>query len=162
MLTKTPAYIPLGTTANKQGKIAGENLFEKRAVFGGVLGSTVTKCFDLYLAVTGFSREQALSEGCDVETVSIVKGDRASYYPGGRDVHLSLVFEKAGGRLLGAQAVGGESIAGRINTLAVAVQNKMTVFELAESDLVYAPPVAPVYDPILIAASQAEKKACRR
>lgn len=151
-------YIPLGTTANKQGKIAGSNVFSKRESFKGVLGSAVTKCFDLYISMTGLSLERAEAEGySEAEAVSIKKTDKASYYPGGKDTYLRLIFNKSDGRLLGAQALGGESVAGRINTLAVAISAGMSVKDLSEADLVYAPPVAPVYDPILIAASQAKK-----
>ena len=89
---------------------------------------------------------------------TITQRDRASYYPGAKPAKLHLVFEKGTGRLLGAQGLGGESISGRINVLVAAITAKMTVFDLNELDLVYAPPVSPVYDPILIAASQAIKK----
>ncbi len=93
----------------------------------------------------------------ETATCKITKGDRASYYPGSNDSHLYLVFDKQSGQILGAQGVGGNSIAGRINVFVTAITCKMTVLEVNELDLVYAPPVAPVYDPILIAASQAIK-----
>ena len=104
------------------------------------------------------SKEQAAGEGYDAISVSITKADRASYYPGGRDNHICLIVDKKTGRLLGAQGIGSESIAGRINVLATAITCGMTVEEINELDLVYAPPAAPVYDPILIAANQAMKK----
>ncbi len=157
-ITGKADYVPLGTTANKQGKLAGTNIKSRRERFAGVLGSGVTKCFDMYIAMTGLSLERAKAEGFEeADAVSIIKSDRASYYPGGRDTHLRLIFDKNGGRLLGAQAIGGETVAGRINALAVAISSGMTVMQLSEMDFVYAPPVAPVYDPMLIAASQAVK-----
>lgn len=158
LLKKDNAYIPLGTTANKQGRLAGLNVCGANLEFSGVLGSQVTKVFDLYAAATGFSEAQAIREGFDAVSTAIVKSDRASYYPGGKDNCLTLVFERSGGRLLGAQGIGNYTIAGRINVLATAITAKMTIAEVEALDLVYAPPVAPVYDPILVAARQASKQ----
>lgn len=157
-VTGEPTYVPLGTTANKQGRIAGGNIVGAKESFKGVLGSQVTKVFALYIASTGLSAEQAQNAGFTTASTTIVKNDKASYYPGGEENRIFLLFEKITGRLLGAQALGGISVAGRINVLATAITANMTVGELNEVDLVYAPPVAPVYDPILIAASQAVKK----
>ncbi len=157
-ITGAAVHVPLGTTANKQGRIAGDNLAGGHETFKGVLGSQVTKCFDLFIAATGLSLKQALDEGFDAAESVITKGDRASYYPGSRDNRICLVLDKKTGRLLGAQAIGSETVAGRVNVFATAITAGMTVEEINELDLVYAPPVAPVYDPILIAASQAIKK----
>lgn len=157
LITGHPAYIPLGTTANKQGKIAGENAAGGSAVFPGVLGSMVTKVFEQYIAATGLSLAQAGEEGFDAASSVITKSDRASYYPGGKDNSLCLIFDRKTGRLLGAQGIGSQSIAGRINVLAAAITGGMTVKDVSQLDLVYAPPVAPVYDPILIAGGQAVK-----
>ena len=157
-ITGGAAYVPLGTTANKQGRIAGGNLAGEHETFKGVLGSMVTKAFDLYISATGLSLDQAKAAGYDAASSIITKGDRASYYPGSRDNTICLILDKKTGRLLGAQAIGSESVAGRINVFATAITCGMTVSEINELDLVYAPPVAPVYDPILIAASQAMKK----
>ena len=156
-ITGGAAYVPLGTTANKQGRIAGGNLAGEHETFKGVLGSMVTKAFDLYIS-TGLSLDQAKAAGSDAVSSIITKGDRASYDPGSRDNTICLILDKKTGRLLGAQAIGSESVAGRINVFATAITCGMTVSEINELDLVYAPPVAPVYDPILIAASQAMKK----
>lgn len=156
-LTGKPCYIPLGTTANKQGRIAGGNIAGERDSFPGVLGSQVTKVFDLYIASTGLSAAEACGAGFDAVATGIVKGDRASYYPGGSNNRLTLVFDRKGGRLLGAQGIGGATVAGRMNVLVAAITTGMTVEELNKLDLVYSPSVAPVYDPILIAASQALK-----
>ena len=158
IVTGQPVYIPLGTTANKQGRIAGGNLAGLHDRFKGVLGSMVTKAFDLTVAATGLSLQQARDAGYDAVSSVITKADRASYYPGGRDNVLCFILDSKSGRLLGAQGIGSESVAGRINVLATAITAGMTVAEINELDLVYAPPVAPVYDPILIAASQAMKK----
>lgn len=157
-ITGQPTYVPLGTTANKQGRIAGDNIAGAHETFKGVLGSMVTKVFDLYIATTGLSLQQAKEAGYEAVSSVITKGDRASYYPGSRDNRICLILDKKSGRLLGAQGIGSESVAGRINVFATAITCGMTVAEINELDLVYAPPVAPVYDPILIAASQAMKK----
>lgn len=157
VVTGRPVYVPLGTTANKQGRVAGGNIAGERAVFRGVLGSQTTKVFDLYVATTGLTAEQAREAGFDAGETKIVKSDRASYYPGGRDNHIGLIYDRQSGRLLGAQAVGSESAAGRINVCAAAITARMTVGDLNDVDFVYAPPVAPVYDPLLIAAGAALK-----
>lgn len=161
LITGAPCYFPLGTTANKQGRVAGENLAGQHSTFKGVLGSQVTKIFDLYAASTGLTLRQAEEAGFAAAASSIVKGDRASYYPGGGENRLTLILDTASGRLLGAQGIGTATVAGRMNVLAAAITAKMTVEELNELDLVYSPSVAPVYDPILIAASQAMKKVKR-
>lgn len=158
LLTHEPCYVPLGTTANKQGRIAGDNISGNPDEFIGVLGSQVTKIFDLYVTSTGLDAKQAQQAGYDAVSVGITKSDRASYYPGGQDNHLTLTFEREGGRLLGAQGVGSESVAGRMNVLVTAITAGMTVDELNQLDFVYSPSVAPVYDPLLIAASQAKKQ----
>ena len=160
-ITGKAAYVPMGTTANKQGRIAGENIAGGHETFKGVLGSMVTKVFDLYIAATGLTLSQAKAAGYDAVSSVITKGDRASYYPGSRDNKLCLILDRKMGRLLGAQGIGSESVAGRINVFVAAITCGMTVDEINELDLVYSPSVAPVYDPILIAASQAMKKVDR-
>lgn len=156
-LTGKQTYIPLGTTANKQGRVAGSNIGGERASFRGVLGSQITKVFDLYIGQTGLTCAQAKEEGYQAGESTIRKLDRASYYPGGQINEITLVVDKASGKVLGAQAMGSETISGRLNLLAAAITAGLTATNLSELDLVYAPPVAPVYDPILIAGSQAEK-----
>lgn len=158
IITSRPVYIPLGTTANKQGRIAGENLAGGKERFPGVLGSMVTQVFGMTIAATGLSVEQAKQSGFEAVSSVITKADKASYYPGGRPNTICLILDQKSGRLLGAQGIGSESVAGRINVFAAAITAGMTVAQINDLDLVYAPPVAPVYDPILIAASQAMKK----
>jgi NADPH-dependent 2,4-dienoyl-CoA reductase/sulfur reductase-like enzyme len=156
-LTGKPAYVPLGTGANKQGRVAGASIAGEAAVFPGVVLSMACKVFDLYVAATGLTLEAALEAGFSAAQSAVTKGDRASYYPGSADNKINLVFEKSGGRLLGAQGIGGVSVAGRMNLLAAAVTMGMTAAQLGELDLVYTPSVAPVYDPLLIAAGAALK-----
>lgn len=158
LITGQPCWVPSGTIANKQGRVAGSNIGGEPATFPGVLGSHVTKIFDLYATTTGLNLAMAQKAGFDAKSTSIVKSDKASYYPGGTDSYISLIFEKKGGRILGAQALGGISIAGRINVLIAAITVGMTVSQLNELDLLYSPSVAPVYDPLLIAAATALKQ----
>lgn len=111
-ITGGAAYVPLGTTANKQGRIAGGNLAGEHETFKGVLGSMVTKAFELYISATGLSLAQAQAAGYNAAASVITKGDRASYYPGSQSNTICLILDKATGRLLGAQAIGSESVAG--------------------------------------------------
>ncbi len=157
LLTGAPAYVPLGTTANKQGRVAGSSIGGQEERFPGVLGSCVTKVFDIYIASTGLSLDAAKKAGFGAAEMAISQRDRASYYPGIKNNDINLVVDTKSGRLLGAQGIGSESVAGRINVLVAAITAGMTVAQVNELDLVYAPPVAPVYDPILIAANQAMK-----
>lgn len=156
-LTGKPAYMPLGTHANKQGKVTGNNIAGIHDRFDGVLSSNVTLLYGKVIGSTGFTLQQALENGWQAKSISIIKGDRASYYPGGMPCHITLVFDVPSGRVLGASAFGGETTAGRLNTLAAAIRMGMTTKQLEEMDFVYMPALAPVYDPMLIAASSAQK-----
>lgn len=158
LITGQPGWFPAGTTANKQGRVAGANIGGEDAVFPGVLGSQATKVFGLYAAATGLSLDAALEAGFSARSESIVKNDRASYYPGGSANYITLIFDGNGGRILGAQALGGISVSGRVGTMAAAISAGMTVSQLNDLDFPYSPSIAPVYDPLLIAASQAMKK----
>lgn len=158
VVTGRPVWIPLGTTANKQGKLAGENAVGGSARFGGVAGTSITKVFDLGVAQTGLSAGAASEEGFATESVKITSSSRASVYPGAAPVDVKLVFEKVGGKLLGGQVIGTGDAAKRIDTVAAALHARMTVAELAEIDMSYAPPFSPVWDPVAMAALQAVKK----
>jgi NADPH-dependent 2,4-dienoyl-CoA reductase/sulfur reductase-like enzyme len=162
ILTGKSTYVPLGTTANKMGRIAGSNIGGEESEFPGVLGSMVTKVFDCFIAATGLSLQSARGLGFNAFESAITKADKASYYPGGANNTLNLVVDANSGRLLGVQGIGSESVVGRINVFVACITANMTVAQVANLDLVYAPPVAPVYDPILIAASQAMKKVRKR
>ena len=157
LITGKPVYTPLGTVANKQGRVAGASIAGEKAGFPGVVLSQGCKVFDLYLAATGLTLEAALAAGFAAAESSVIKGDKANYYPGSADNKINLVFERKGGRILGAQGIGSLSVAGRINLLASGLTTGMTVAQLNELDLVYTPAIAPVYDPLLIAASAALK-----
>jgi NADPH-dependent 2,4-dienoyl-CoA reductase/sulfur reductase-like enzyme len=157
LITSRGDYIPLGTTANKQGRVAGENAGGGQAEFKGVVGTAITKVFDLYAALTGVSEKEARALGYAVESTTIKASSRAHYYPGGGPMHVKLVVEESSGRLLGGQIVGGEGAGPRIDVLAAALHKEMTVGELSRLDLAYVPPMAPVWDPLLVAANVALK-----
>ncbi len=157
-LTGKRVYIPLGTYANKQGRIAGRNVAGGSYAFQQVLGSQGTKVFDWYIASTGLSQLKGKEAGFKVESVSIVQRDRAGYYPGGEKNYITLIFEEKTGKILGAQGIGGASIGGRINAIATAIHQKMTLKDLNEVDFLYTPAMAPIYDPVLIAVENGLKK----
>jgi NADPH-dependent 2,4-dienoyl-CoA reductase/sulfur reductase-like enzyme len=156
-VTGRPAWVPLGTTANKQGKTAGENLGGGDARFGGIVGTSVVKVFDLEAASSGLTEARARAEGYAVQTVSATANSRAHYMPGHQDIHVKLVYEEGTRRLLGGQLVGREGVAKRIDIIAAALHGGWTVDELAELDLAYAPPFSPVWDPLLVAAHLARR-----
>jgi len=157
VVTGRPAYIPLGTTANKQGRVAGENAVGGFRVFRGVAGTAVVKVGDLEVARTGLSTKEAEEAGFQVVSKNIIARSRAGYYPGGYPLTVKVIAEKGSGRLLGAQLVGREGVALRVNVFAAALSARMTVEEVGQMDLAYAPPFSPVWDPILIAANEALK-----
>ncbi|RMD76187.1 MAG: NADH oxidase, partial [Chloroflexi bacterium] len=156
-VTGKPAWIPLGTTANKQGRVAGENLAGGNARFGGVVGTTVVKVFEREVAISGLSLTRAKAEGFDAVSVSATASSRAHYMPGHQPLTVTLVFDRATRRLLGGQLIGREGVAKRVDTVAAALQAGWTIDEFAELDLSYAPPFAPVWDPLLVAANLARR-----
>jgi len=157
LVTDSPAFIPLGTTANKQGRVAGTNIAGGDAAFPGIVGTAVVKVFDLHAARTGLTERQARELGYDVGTATIKAGARAHYMPIHPPVHVKLIFRKGDQKLLGAQMVGTEGVAKRIDVVAAALHAGWTTFDLGKLDLSYAPPFAPVWDPILVAANIANK-----
>ncbi|MDG9679062.1 FAD-dependent oxidoreductase [Micromonospora sp. DH14] len=150
-----PVHVPLGTHANKQGRVAGINIGGGYATFTGVIGTAVTKVCDLEVGRTGLRERDAKAAGFEFVSVIAESTNRAGYYPGSRPMTVKLIAERPSGRLLGAQIVGWSEAAKRIDTLAVALWNGMTVDDMTQLDLGYAPPYAPVWDPVLIAARKA-------
>jgi NADPH-dependent 2,4-dienoyl-CoA reductase/sulfur reductase-like enzyme len=147
--------VALGTHANKQGRVVGVNLGGGYATFPGVIGTAVTKVCDLEVARTGLSMEEADAAGFRYVTAHVDSTTRAGYYPGAKPIRVKLLAEKRSGTLLGAQIVGREGAAKRIDVLATAIWNAMSVDQVLGLDLSYAPPFAPVWDPVLIAARKA-------
>lgn len=147
-----PTWVALGTHANKQGRVVGLNVSGSHARFPGVIGTAVTKVAETEIARTGLNEREAADAGFDAVAETTEGTTRAHYYPDGSPIAVKIVAERVTGRMLGAQIVGGPEAAKRIDALAVAVWNAMTVDEFAQLDLGYAPPFSPVWDPTLIAA----------
>ena len=157
LVTGKPEYVPLGSTANKQGRVAGENAAGGNAVFGGIVGTIVVRCFDLAVAATGLTSDRARELGFELQETTIQAKDISHYFPGAADIHVSLVADADSKMLLGGQIAGKRGVAKRVDVLAAALHNRMTIAELSQLDLSYAPPFAPVWDPILVAANVANK-----
>lgn len=154
-LTGKPTWIPLGTTANKQGRVAGENAAGGSARFPGILGTIITRVCDVEVAGTGLSLERALAAGFDAVAATIRSTDIAGYYPGARPLVVRLVGERGSGRLLGGVFVG--SGVKRVDTVATALHAGLTADDLGWVDLAYAPPFSSVWDPVLVAAQELAK-----
>jgi len=157
-LTGRPCYVPMGSTAHKQARVAAINLCGGRDTFPGVLGTTICKVFDYCVARTGLTEAQARALGYDVVTVLAPAPDRAHYMPDARELLLKLVADRKTRRLLGAQATGPGQADKRIDVAAMALTAGLTVDELAQADLAYAPPYAPAMDNIITAANVARNK----
>jgi NADPH-dependent 2,4-dienoyl-CoA reductase/sulfur reductase-like enzyme/rhodanese-related sulfurtransferase len=153
LITGKRVWIPLGSTANKQGRVVGTNACGGNATFPGVMGTTVFKTFEFNVAKTGLSMREAEKEGFH-PVQAIVRGyDRAHFYPGRKESTLKVIADKETGRILGGQAVGEGPSDKFIDILAMALHGKMTCRELANVDLAYAPPFSPVLSPIIVAAN---------
>lgn len=148
--------IPLAGPANRQGRIAASNALGGTMKYGGASGTSVVKIFEATAASTGLTERVAREAGLDVGVAVIHKDHHAGYYPGARELSLKLVYERPSGRLLGAQAFGHAGVEKRIDVLATALHGRMTVHDLAELDLAYAPPYSSANDPANLAAFIAE------
>jgi NADPH-dependent 2,4-dienoyl-CoA reductase/sulfur reductase-like enzyme len=148
-------HVPLGTHANKQGRVIGHNLAGSYATFPGVVGTAVSKVCHLEIARTGLRERDAERAGFAYVTVTVQSGTKAGYFPGTQNMTIKMTAERRSGRLLGVQIVGYEGSAKRIDTAATALWNHMTVEDMMALDLGYAPPFSPVWDPILVAARKA-------
>ncbi|MEU4832535.1 FAD-dependent oxidoreductase [Streptosporangium sp. NPDC023615] len=157
-VSRRPVAIALGTHANKQGRVAGINIGGGYAAFPGVVGTAISKVCAYEVARTGLSTAEALKAGFEPVGVVVESTTRAGYYPGARPMKTKMIADRATGRLLGAQIVGQEGSAKRIDTLAVAVWHEMTVEEMTGLDLSYAPPFSPVWDPVLITARKTAQR----
>jgi CoA-dependent NAD(P)H sulfur oxidoreductase len=160
LVTGRPVYFPLGTTANKQGRVAGENAAGGNARFEGIVGTLATKVFELEVARTGLSTAEAAAAGYRVDSVTIRTLSRAKYL-GGRPLIATLIWDRISERLLGFQVVSEEGAAKRVDSAAVALHGRMRVPDMVHLDLAYAPPFAGVWEALLIAAGEAVKKGRR-
>jgi NADPH-dependent 2,4-dienoyl-CoA reductase/sulfur reductase-like enzyme len=147
--------IHLGTIANKQGRVAGINIGGEYATFPGVLGTAITKVCDLEIARTGLTEAEATAAGFAYHVATTESTTTAGYWPEAESMCVKLLSERLSGRLLGAQIVGGPGAGKRIDVFATALWNNMRADEMMQLDLAYAPPFAPVWEPVLIAARKA-------
>ncbi len=147
---------PLAGPASRQGRIAASNALGMHVKYRGALGTSVFKAFDGVAASTGLGERAAREAGFDVGAAVVYKDSHASYYPGGRELVLKIVYDRKNARLLGAQAFGTEGVEKRIDVLATALHGRMTVDDLAELDLAYAPPFSSANDPVNVAAFVAQ------
>jgi NADPH-dependent 2,4-dienoyl-CoA reductase/sulfur reductase-like enzyme len=157
LVTGRPTWIPLGTTANKTGRVAGANAAGSRERFAGVVGTSIVGIFGMGFATTGFSVAQARAEGFSPVAARIEAPVRPRYLASAQTV-VDLVADRASRRLLGGSVIGEEGAAGRIDVIAAALQSRLRVDDFEQLDLAYSPPFAPVWDPLLIAAQQLIKE----
>jgi len=146
-------HVPLGTTANKQGRVAGDNAVGGGSTFGGIAGTAVCKVFDRAFARTGLTHEEAHREGFAPKSATVEAPSRSGYYENPPNIHVRLTYDEPTRRLLGGQLVGDDTVAKRVDVIATALHARMTIDAFADVDLSYAPPFAPVWDPLLVAAN---------
>jgi NADPH-dependent 2,4-dienoyl-CoA reductase/sulfur reductase-like enzyme len=150
-------HIPLGTYANRQSRVAGINIAGGSATTPRILGTAITKLCGTEVGVTGLNTAQAADAGFDAATNTIESTTKSGYFPGAEPVWVTFVAERGSGRLLGAQVVGGDGAAKRIDTCAAAITAGMDVEQVLALDLSYAPPFSPLWDPVLVAAREIRK-----
>jgi NADPH-dependent 2,4-dienoyl-CoA reductase/sulfur reductase-like enzyme len=149
-----PAYLPLGTTAHKQGRVAAENAIGGDREYAGTLGTQVVKIFDLVAARTGLRDREAFAAGFDSFTTETTSWDHKAYYPGAQQLRIRLTGDRGSDRLLGAQLLGHtrSEVSKRVDIYASALFHGMTVEEINDLDLSYTPPLSSPWDPVQMAA----------
>ena len=153
-----PCWIPLGSTANKEGRCCAINVSGEVDNFEGVLGSAVTRYFDFTMSMTGLTEKQAIKYGFEPISVVVRKNDKASYMPDVESIIIKLTADKNTQRILGAQGLGQGDVDKRINALTSALLSKMTIKEFFGNDMTYAPPFSTSIDPMLTAAQHLMSK----
>ena len=146
--THQPALIPLAGPANRQGRIAADNIFGRDSEYKNTQGTAICKVFNLAIGMTGLSEKMAKRTGTSYEKVYVHPASHASYYPGSHPISLKLLFDPETGKVLGAQAVGADGVDKRIDVIAVAIRAGLTVYDLEEMELTYAPPYGSAKDPV--------------
>jgi NADPH-dependent 2,4-dienoyl-CoA reductase/sulfur reductase-like enzyme/rhodanese-related sulfurtransferase len=153
LVTGKPTLFPMGSAANKQGRAAGANAMGRRIAVKGFTGTVIVKVFDLAVAKTGLSEGEAISEGFAPLVTYVLSEDYAGYYPGATGLRIKTVADKDTGRLLGAQVIGKKGVDKRIDVMATAIYNNMTLDDLLQLDLAYAPPYSAARDPVIVAGA---------
>ncbi len=147
-ITRQPALIPLAGPANRQGRIAADNIFGRDARYKDTQGTAICKVFDLAIGMTGLSEKAAKRAGIAYEKIYVHPASHASYYPGAAPLSIKMLFDPQTGKVLGAQAVGSDGVDKRIDVFAVAIRAGLTVYDLEELELSYAPPFGSAKDPV--------------
>ncbi len=158
IVTGEKTWIPLALRANRAGWAVADNVCGEKVELDGIAGTAVFKAFDLEVARVGLTVTEAEQAGFHPESVSVKTRSRAHAHPGSKPIQVHMIGDKESGRLLGVQMVGREGVAHRINAPAVALHARMTVSRFSQTDLAYAPPFGPTWDPMLTAANQLLKK----
>lgn len=147
-VTRSPAFIPLAGPANKQGRIAADNIAGLSSEYNGTQGSAVLKLFDMTVAATGINEKRAKAAGIDYDKTYIYSGSHASYYPGASNMSIKALWDKRTLKILGAQIVGFDGVDKRMDVLATAIRFGAKITDLAELELCYAPPFGSAKDPV--------------
>ena len=158
LVSGKPCWIPLGSTANKQGRVAGAAIAGGGKSFPGVLGTTIVKACDLSVGRTGLNESEAKTDGFNPISVTVTTPVRAGYYPGGGKVTLKLTADRGSQKVLGAQAVGDSTVDKIIDTIAAALTGKLSIQELTNVDLCYSPPYSAALGTVIVAAGVLEEK----
>ncbi len=148
--------IPLGGPANRQGRIVADNIFGRSVVYRGTLGTAIVRVFNVVAAVTGASTKALERTDQPNQSVFLHPGSHAGYYPGAQTIAMKLTFDPDNGRVLGLQAVGGDGVDKRVDVVATAIAAGMTVDDLVELELCYAPPFGSAKDPVNLAGMVAQ------
>jgi NADPH-dependent 2,4-dienoyl-CoA reductase/sulfur reductase-like enzyme/peroxiredoxin family protein/rhodanese-related sulfurtransferase/TusA-related sulfurtransferase len=151
LISGRKVFVPLASPANRQGRIAADNINGGSETYGGVQGTAILKAFDMTVAVTGSNEKTLIDNGIEYRKSYTFSGNHASYYPGASYMTIKLLFTPATGKLLGAQVTGYEGTDKRIDVLATAIRARMTVYDLQELELAYAPPFGSAKDPVNMA-----------
>ena len=152
LITNTKIWLPLGTNANKEGRVAAINACGGDEKFYGVLGSAVTRCLSLTMSMTGLTVKKAEQLGIETISATVTKNDKVGYMPDVNNITIKLIAEKNTGKLLGCQGIGAGDADKRVNTVTSSLLAGLTVDEFYRNDLTYAPPFSPTIDPLLNAA----------
>ncbi|MGN7298312.1 CoA-disulfide reductase [Ferdinandcohnia sp. SAFN-114] len=150
-ISRISAMVPLAGPANRQGRIVANNIYGKNEKYHGTLGTAIAKVFDLAVATTGNNEKVLQKLGKDYKVLHIHPASHAGYYPGAHPIALKLIFEESTGKIFGAQAVGADGVDKRIDVIATAIKGGLTVFDLTELELAYAPPFSSAKDPVNMA-----------
>lgn len=155
-IKKENVYIPLATTANKLGRMIGENLVGANKTFPGTLGSAAIKVMDLEAGRTGISEDEAKQMGLEYGTVFITDRNQTNYYPGAEKIYVKIIFDKQTKIILGGQIIGKAGAVLRVDVLAAAIDKEMTTDELGDLDLAYSPPFSRTWDVLNVAGNVAK------